>query len=145
MSRRAATVPDAISCFADRVDGAGGAGVGRGRPGAVRPSRNPRQSTAVHIETLRNGSPLQAREQRGPTVAARGRSELSHENPEIFKELHEHAPDALLIVGDTGRIECINAQAEVTFGLPRDQLVGQPVWCCRSGCGTCIRATVRVT
>jgi two-component system sensor histidine kinase DevS len=37
------------------------------------------------------------------------------------------APDAILLVDDTGRILLVNRQAEVLFGAPRDELVGADV------------------
>lgn len=39
----------------------------------------------------------------------------------------EAAPDAMVIVGQDGRILLINGQAEKLFGYPRTELVGQPV------------------
>src|SRR5216683_2351215 len=44
-----------------------------------------------------------------------------------FRGLMESAPDAMIIVGKTGRIVLVNAQTEARFGYRRDELVGQPV------------------
>ena len=42
-------------------------------------------------------------------------------------ELMESAPDAIVIVGDRGRIEFANAQTEKLFGYSRQELIGQGV------------------
>lgn len=44
-----------------------------------------------------------------------------------FPAFLEAAPDAMVIVGQDGRILLINGQAEVLFGYKRTELVGQPV------------------
>jgi PAS domain S-box-containing protein len=44
-----------------------------------------------------------------------------------FRGLLEAAPDAMVCVDASGRIEVVNAQAERLFGYPRDELIGQPV------------------
>src|SRR5215831_10309320 len=45
-------------------------------------------------------------------------------SPEVFFEL---APDGILIVDSSGRIQMINHQAEVLFGYERSALMGSPV------------------
>jgi PAS domain S-box-containing protein len=44
-----------------------------------------------------------------------------------FRGLLEAAPDAMVIVGDRGRIVLVNGQTESLFGYTRDELFGQPV------------------
>ncbi len=43
------------------------------------------------------------------------------------EELLEAAPDALVIVGQDGRIQLVNGQVEKLFGYAREELLGQPV------------------
>jgi PAS domain S-box-containing protein len=44
-----------------------------------------------------------------------------------FRGLLEAAPDAMVIVGDRGRIALVNGQTETLFGYARAELLGQPV------------------
>ncbi len=44
-----------------------------------------------------------------------------------FRRLLDSAPDAIVIVGETGRIELVNAQTEAMFGYAREELIGSPV------------------
>ncbi|MPY61738.1 PAS domain S-box protein [Streptomyces spongiae] len=46
---------------------------------------------------------------------------------ERFRGLLEAAPDAMVIVDDTGIIKLVNAQTEALFGYRREELLGQPV------------------
>ena len=46
---------------------------------------------------------------------------------ELFRELLESAPDAMVIVDTHGRIRLANAQTESLFGYRREELLGQPV------------------
>ncbi|MCN9242229.1 MEKHLA domain-containing protein [Streptomyces sp. RY43-2] len=46
---------------------------------------------------------------------------------ERFRGLLEAAPDAMVIVDDTGTIRLVNAQTEALFGYRRDELLGHPV------------------
>jgi sigma-B regulation protein RsbU (phosphoserine phosphatase) len=49
------------------------------------------------------------------------------EADELFRQLVESAPDAIVIVDQEGKITIVNAQTERMFDYPRDQLLGQPV------------------
>ena len=44
-----------------------------------------------------------------------------------FRALLESAPDAMVIVDQSGTILIVNAQTEKLFGYPRDELLGKPV------------------
>ena len=46
---------------------------------------------------------------------------------ELFRQLIDSAPDAMVIMNQRGLIELVNRQAEALFGYARDELVGQPV------------------
>ncbi|MGW3911041.1 SpoIIE family protein phosphatase [Streptomyces sp. NPDC005070] len=46
---------------------------------------------------------------------------------ERFRGLLEAAPDAMVIVDDTGTIKLVNAQTEALFGYTREELLGHPV------------------
>ncbi|HEX2877274.1 MAG TPA: PAS domain S-box protein [Polyangiaceae bacterium] len=48
-------------------------------------------------------------------------------NNELFRQLVDAAPDALVVVDDTGRIVLVNLQAETLFGYSRAELVGQAI------------------
>jgi PAS domain S-box-containing protein len=45
----------------------------------------------------------------------------------LFGEIYERSPDAMILVDRNGRIDRVNAQAEVLFGLPRERMTGHSV------------------
>jgi PAS domain S-box-containing protein len=46
---------------------------------------------------------------------------------ERFRQVVESAPNAMVMIGQTGRIEMVNAQAERVFGYARAEMLGQHV------------------
>jgi PAS domain S-box-containing protein len=44
-----------------------------------------------------------------------------------FRQAVESAPNAIVMVNESGTIEMVNAQTETFFGYPRTELIGQPV------------------
>lgn len=60
--------------------------------------------------------------------AERQRIEKSLRESELrYRCLMESAPDALVTVGEDGRIRLVNSRTESLFGYSRDELAGQPV------------------
>jgi len=49
------------------------------------------------------------------------------QNEETFQELLESAPDAMVVVNETGVIVLANAQLQRLFGFTREELLGQPI------------------
>jgi PAS domain S-box-containing protein len=56
-----------------------------------------------------------------------GRDGPAATEEERFRGLLEAAPDAMVIVDDTGTIRLVNAQTEALFGYRREELLGRPV------------------
>lgn len=48
-------------------------------------------------------------------------------NAEVFRQLLDSAPDALVVVDDRGRMVLVNRQTEVLFGFSRDELLGKEI------------------
>lgn len=46
---------------------------------------------------------------------------------DVFRQLVDAAPDAMVIVNEQGVIELVNIQAEALFGYMRNELIGEPV------------------
>jgi PAS domain S-box-containing protein len=44
-----------------------------------------------------------------------------------FRRVVEAAPSAMVMIGQDGRIEMVNAQTELLFGYARSELLGQPI------------------
>lgn len=57
----------------------------------------------------------------GRDITARKQAE------QTFQQLLESAPDAMVVVNDTGTIVLVNAQLERLFGYDRTQLLGSPI------------------
>ena len=53
--------------------------------------------------------------------------EAAVSSAELFRQLLESAPDAIVGIGRDGRIAFINAQTEKLFGYARAELIGEPV------------------
>ncbi|MFR0357359.1 SpoIIE family protein phosphatase [Streptomyces sediminimaris] len=71
-------------------------------------------------------SPLETAEGLLVSAAVRDVSERKAAD-ERFRALLEAAPDAMVIVDDTGTIKLVNAQTEALFGYRRGELLGRPV------------------
>jgi PAS domain S-box-containing protein len=72
------------------------------------------------LRTSPEGNPISVLESNRDITARR-------QEEEKFRGLLESAPDAMVIVNGDGRIQLVNARAEVLFGYSRSELIGQPV------------------
>jgi PAS domain S-box-containing protein len=121
-----------FSCFFSRED------IERGRPDELlrltaANGRYEEQSMRVRKDGSRFLANLTFTALRDPAGNLRGFSEFSHdlsENQESeakYRGLLEAAPDAMVVVSQSGEIVLLNLQAEKQFGYRRDELVGQAV------------------
>ena len=53
--------------------------------------------------------------------------ELSVRTEQLYSQLLDSAPDAMVVVGANGRIDLVNVQTEKLFGYARAELIGQDV------------------
>jgi PAS domain S-box-containing protein len=63
----------------------------------------------------------------GPHGGAKAAVDQVMQAEEPFRALLEAAPDAMVIVDDTGTIQLVNAQTESMFGYAREELLGRHV------------------
>jgi PAS domain S-box-containing protein len=121
-----------FSCFFPRDD------IKRGRPQEVirltaANGRHEEQGMRVRKDGSRFLASVTITALRDPAGNLRGFSEFSHdlsENKESgakYRGLLEAAPDAMVVVNQSGEIVLLNLQAEKQFGYHRDELVGQKV------------------
>ncbi|MFF1298432.1 MULTISPECIES: PAS domain S-box protein [unclassified Streptomyces] len=80
-------------------------------------------------KTIRSASTGSTVDTRGedPRGSSAGRANKPGTAEDRFRSLLETAPDAMVIVDDTGTIRLVNAQTEALFGYRRDELLGHPV------------------
>jgi len=62
-----------------------------------------------------------------PSTASDTEFQAALSSAELFRQLLESAPDAIVGIGRDGRIAFVNAQTEKLFGYPRDALIGETV------------------
>ncbi len=97
---------------------AGGAGARGGAPGAG--ERDVRHTTGVTAARA-----FAAAGRHPPATPAASRAAVAGAG--LGEELLEAAPDAIVVVDESGRIQRVNEQAEALFGYRRDELVDAPV------------------
>ena len=62
-----------------------------------------------------------------PSTASDTEFQAALSSAELFRQLLESAPDAIVGIGRDGRIAFVNAQTEKLFGYPREALIGETV------------------
>jgi PAS domain S-box-containing protein len=60
-------------------------------------------------------------------TAAKRAEQLLRASEARFRGFVESAPDAVVIVNESGVVQLVNAQTERLFGYPREELLGQPL------------------
>jgi PAS domain S-box-containing protein len=121
-----------FSCFFPPED------VERGKPAEVlrmtaASGRHEEQGLRVRKDGSRFLASLTFTALRDPTGNLRGFSEFSYDLTESkesgakYRGLLEAAPDAMVVVNQSGEIVLLNVQAEKQFGYRRDELIGQKV------------------
>jgi PAS domain S-box-containing protein len=112
--------------------------VDQGRPAmelriAAAEGRSETERWRVRKDGSRFWSKLVITAARSPSGALLGFSEISHDITERketdarYRGLLEAAPDAMVVVNQTGEIVLLNLQAQKQFGYRIDELVGRPV------------------
>jgi protein-histidine pros-kinase len=82
-------------------------------------------AVSKRLVTVPGAEPFIAVSKKDVTELGRLRDEQAAEAK--FRGLLEAAPDAMVIVGQDGKIQLVNGQTEKLFGWTRDELLGQPV------------------
>jgi PAS domain S-box-containing protein len=121
-----------FSCFFPKED------IKRGRPEevlrmATASGRHEYEGMRVREDGSRFLASIVVVAMRDPAGNLRGFSEISRdlserkESGEKYRGLLEAAPDAMVVVNQSGEIVLLNVQTEKQFGYHRDELVGQQV------------------
>ncbi|MFH1805381.1 MAG: histidine kinase dimerization/phosphoacceptor domain -containing protein [Pseudomonadota bacterium] len=62
-----------------------------------------------------------------PVLTEDAKKDRGYDHDDRFHRVVEHAPNAMILVDERGRIEMVNAETEQLFGYRRDELLGQPI------------------